>query len=263
MLTKEETLKWNIEGNHNIDKALLNHDQQYDHYYRVLFDQFNMYYAFDNGCLISLEGTKSYRAAIRHHIITKLTLAFKSNQKCAVVKTDAPDQTPYVENINKISLDRLIYRYMYQKLIDKYGDTDYTWELHDIIDEWNQIPFTCNDLTRVNPKRIYLSPQHQLVFQKMYLKPNDPEYEINPTPIFYNGVPLTYLEKIERIFKDGLVIGELNHGSSISLDKETQLNFVAEAIISALADEKYNLLSDDTKEFQAEVEKAKALILKK
>lgn len=261
MLTREETNIWNLENEHYICSSLLEPNYKYDHYFRVLCDEYNKYYAFDQGCLINDIGCNSYRSALRRNILRNLMEAVKDNKFCAVVKCEDYVSRPYIEIVDKGNMARIINRYVYCKLMAKYGNTEYVKELHDIIDDWNQVETTCNDITRVNPRQIFISLVNDMTFQKLHLNKDDPNYQLNDTPIFYNGVPIDALEEMERVIYDGMVIGEINHGPAGLVDKESQLDFVAEMILDN--GPSYTKISSDRQEFTREIDEARVRVLRK
>ena len=261
MLTREETNNWNIENEHYICNALLEPNYKYNHYFRVLVDDQNKFYAFDQGCLISDVGCDSYRSALRKNVLRTLIEAVNNNEFCAVVKSNDNPDRPYIEIVDKGNMGRIIKRYVYRKIMAKNGNTKYTRELHDIIDDWNQIGTVCNDSTRVNPHQIFISLINDMTFQEITLLAKDPNYSINSEPIFYNGIPLDALYDVERVIYEGMVIGEINHGPFGPLDRETQLNHIAELI--AEADQPITKISNKRNDFTQEINQAKAKVLQK
>ena len=261
VLTREETEKWNIDGEHYICSSLLLPNYNYVYYFRILCDEQHMFYAFNQGCLISEEGATSYRSALRKHVLQRMIDAVNSNELCAIVKQTNNINRPFVEIIDKGNIARITDRYVYKKLIDKYGNTPYVQELHDIIDEWNQVGDLCNDDGRVNPKQIFVSLINDITFQRIQLGSKDPKYQTNDNPLFLNGIPLEYYDNIELVIKDGLVIGEINHGPVVTCDKQAQFDFMINYIVDF--DQRYTLISNDIKAFHREVDAAKELVLQK
>lgn len=201
--------EWNRTNNwlypHKIDER----DLKSYYLYQVIKSKVDgKFYAFENKNLLSLVGTQSYKTALRNHIIHRIDNALMEGDKCGIATFNGAWGID-ITHIDNNNFESFCNNYFYKNLMQKYGLGNWTWELHQIIDDWNQVS-SCGskDITKINPHDIRISPNHELTIQEFFVNHN---YGFNLThgsKYFVNGIPIDSVLKVERIINDGLVIKE-------------------------------------------------------
>lgn len=206
------TKKWNacpesIPREH-IEEWYLKLFGDFDYCYRVLKSRINsLFYAFENGEIISDVGEESYRTALRKHLLSKINYNVKNGKTCAIGTFDGAWGTVINElTINNIS--EFIDEYSYDAIYKKYGYSMESFNLHVLIDDWNQKLNDGRDLTKINPHDIEVSKDHDITFQELIETEVDWFHDNYTSHYFINGVPVGAYQNVERILVDGLVVGE-------------------------------------------------------
>jgi hypothetical protein len=201
------TKSWNNCATGHVDEIYLYTPDNLDYFYRLLKSKVDsLFYAFENGNILSINGEKSYRSALRKHLLSRMNRNVRNGYTCAIGTFNEAQETVITElNIN--NLMSFLRQYFYDNVYEKYGTSLHTSLVHNLIDDWNQIPDKENDLTLVNPHDIKVSKTHDVTLQELTDNSGTLHY-------FINGIPATAYHFIERILINGMLAGEKTIGTA-------------------------------------------------
>lgn len=221
-----------LEFLNNTDRKKLIKDQMQINTFRILKGNDNLFYSFHNGILIHDDGEKAYRTTLRKNIIPRLIKIANEGETSTFVFFDEMHEEKYIE-ITPQNLKDFCAKYTYKAIVDKYGNGLKSTCMHSIIDDWNQLPDIDTDLTKINPHDIKISKEHEVTIQSITEKDTGIKH------YFLNGMPLEAIISYERIFYNGLVIGEKEAKKEIN-----QIEIIVDEILKGDTERSYIVYED-------------------
>lgn len=232
-----------------------------DYNFRIIHSQDLFHYAFCNGELMSEVGYQSYRTALRMNVLPLLIKLCEENKRINIEYTK--DWVGYIHNeeISQDNVKQFLSRYEYPSIVKKYGNTEYSVWLHNLIDDWNDTTGTClghgggsSDEYKIDAKEIEITDAEVTIHEMDDAKHRNSHIE--DKILFANGIPLDCMMNYERVLHNGLVVGENNLGQ-IYPTREKQIEVIANMLIDA---ESHSIISEQADKTTEEIANAKRLI---
>ena len=236
-------------------------EENIDYNFRIICDQNGFYFAFCNGELMSETGYCSYRTSLRMNVLPLLKKLCEENKIINIEYTIDWFNCTHNKKINKDNIQQFLSIYEYPNIINKYGYTEYSRWLHNLIDDWNDITHTVQslggrstDVYKIDAKEIKITSADVTIHEMDDRKHRNSHFR---NEIFFvNGIPLDCMMNYERNFYNGLIVGESNLGQ-VYPTRENQINIIANILKDT---ENFSLISPQQEETTAEINKAKELI---